>query len=229
MAIRIDEPSDVYQDTSGTGLPSGNFTFTCWAYMSVDRAALSCIWSLQDSVFSNWYVLGANSDRTVTIFTNGNNLSPATAAITVAGWYKFAFTLSGTTGTFYAATEAGSLTQVSSGTVTTHTPQQLYIGSTSSPDQWINGRVAAVKIWTAALTQPQCAAELDQFDPVIAANLLRYYKLKVAETTDYSGNGFSLAEGGTTPAVEADPPIPDVVASGPTARPGIRIGGRSQF
>lgn len=221
MAIRIAQFTDEYSDISGTGLPTGNFTLTFWAYMSVDRAALSGIIGLQDATFSQWYIVGANADSTITTFTNGNNLRPNYSQ-TVGTWNGYAFVVSGSTGTLYARTEAGSLTQVSSGTVTTSAPTQLYIGGTANSAQWFNGRIAAVKLWSTVLTQSQCATELTQFDPVITSNLLRYYKFHTAETTDYSGNGFTLAAGVTTPAVEADPSIPDVVTA-PSVVPWVPI------
>lgn len=214
MAVRFDEVSDRYEDPrTGAGVPSGDFTFTSWVYMSVDRAALSCFWSFQTLDFANWYILGVNADRTITFFTNGHNLNAAMSAMTVGVWYKFAVTLSGTTGTLYAADESSALAQVSSGTVTTHIPQQLYVGGSSSTDQWFNGRLAAVKMWTKALSQSECATELAQFDPVVTSNLLRYYKLKVADVNDYSGNGWTLLNPGTVPATEDDPPIPDTLAA----------------
>lgn len=219
MAVRIAAATDVYSDVSGLGLPTGDFTLTFWAYMSVDRAALAGIVSLQAAGFSNWYIVGAQADGTITVFTNGNNLSPSYAP-GVGAWNKYAFVKSGTAGTLYAGSEAGALNQVSSGTITTSTPVEIYIGGTSDSTQWFNGRLAAVKLWSTAFTQPQCAAEVAQFDPVIASNLLRYYKFHVAETTDYSGNGFTLT--GVTPATEADPSIPDVVAP-PSVVPWVPI------
>lgn len=210
MAIRLQVSSDAYQDNTGNGVPFGDHTIACWAYMSVDRASLTAIVEYQNNTFSNWYILGTNTDRTVALFTSGQNVT-STYALSVGTWYGLAYTVSGTTGTVYAKTDITAISQVGTGTVTTHIPQQFRIGCTSNTSHFWNGRIAAVKCWTTALSQTDIDNELNQFDPVVRSGLLRYNKLRVPDLNDYSGNGWILYTGGTSPTTEDDPPIPDTL------------------
>jgi hypothetical protein len=203
--------------TATTGLPSGDLTITCWAYQVTNRADYSCIWSMENgpTSASQYFQLitGATGDG-VGLYYTGSNLSAA-YTVTAGTWNQFAVTLSGTTATLYAAAAAGPLAQIATGTIPAVSKTNLFIGS-DSYGEWWNGRVAAFKAWNAALTLTQMQAEMLAYDAVVAAN--RVHKLQVPETTDYSGNGFTLS-GGSGATTEADPPI---TVSSPPRPPVIR-------
>lgn len=225
MAVRFNSSAPY---TATTGLPSGDLTVTCWAYQVTNRADYSSIWSMENGATSaSQYfqlITGATGDG-VGLYYTGSNLATV-YTVTAGNWYQFAVTLSGTTGTLYAATAGGSLAQIATGTIPAVSKTNLFIGS-DSYGEWWNGRVAAFKAWNSALTLPQMQAEMPSYDAIIAAN--RIHKLQVPETTDYSGHGFTLS-GGAGATTEGDPPIvsgalpprPAVVAPGAAA---MRAGG----
>jgi hypothetical protein len=205
VAILIASGADTYSAT--TGIPSGDFTVTCWAYVGTVKDPAGVI-TFDDGAFTQWYILATRPDWGLR--SNGLNLASGTTP-TAAVWWKLAFVLSGTTATLYGATELSTVAQMCTGTLTASTRTRLTIGGTPDTTQFWNGRIAAVKTWTAALTLSECTAELAQFSPVRTANLQRYHPFHVAETTDYSGNGFTLTAGTATTA--ADPSIPDTVTT----------------
>lgn len=213
MAVRFNSSAPY---TATTGLPSGDLTIVCWAYQVTNRADYSCIWSLENgpTSASQYFQLitGASGDG-VGLYYTGSNLATA-YTVTAGTWNQFAVTLSGTTGTLYAAAAAGTLAQIATGTIPAVSKTNLFIGS-DSYGEWWNGRVAAVKAWNSALTLTQMQAEMLSYTAVVTAN--RVHKLQVPETTDYSGNGFTLS-GGAGATTEADPPI---VVAGGAPRPPI--------
>src|SRR5690606_31777960 len=87
------------------------------------------------------------------------------------------------------------------------TANTLRIGQSPWGGEWLNGRMAAVKIWTAALSANEIQAERDYTSPLRTANLRAWYPFEVAETTDHSGNGETLS-GGSSPSTEPGPGIP---------------------
>src|SRR5690606_37514347 len=87
------------------------------------------------------------------------------------------------------------------------TANTLRIGQSPWGGEWLNGRMAAVKIWTAALSANEIQAERDYTSPLRTSDLRAWYPFEVAETTDHSGNGETLS-GGSSPSTEPGPGIP---------------------
>lgn len=211
MSVRFSSGTDWY--TATTGLPSSSvWTVTMWAKQVVagteqglfnmsanPPGSQNMLSSDGTTAFMGWWDFATYSGPALGVlqFTTGT-------------WYRIAFTVSGATANYYRATSSGSLTPVTATDWTPSSTALLRLGAGFTSLTW-NGEVAAVKLWNAALNATEVAAELTQFDPVRTSGLLRYHKLKVPETTDYSGNGNSLTAGATTPSTGADnPPIPDI-------------------
>lgn len=205
MSVRFDALTDAY--TATTGLPPGNtFTVTFWLYISVDRDTYTGTFRLQ----------APGAEVLIDTDTDGTTLKVWDAAnyaggfgpfgISVATWHKIGLTVNGASAVFYAAPAGSALTTASVSNFTPpNPPTNLSVGSDTG--EYLNGRIAAFKMWSAALTATEVAAELAHFDPVRTANLLRCHPFHVAETTDYSGNGNTLTAGSTAATTEADPPI----------------------
>src|SRR5690606_11748899 len=100
------------------------------------------------------------------------------------------------------------------------TANTLRIGQSPWGGEWLNGRMAAVKIWTAALSANEIQAERDYTSPLRTSDLRAWYPFEVAETTDHSGNGETLS-GGSSPSTEPGPgspfsPVEDAEATAET-------------
>lgn len=206
MAARFDASTDVYSAT--TGVPGGTaWTATCWAYITTDRNAFSGALSVMNSGNTDGVAIETATDGT-TWGAFDATTSVGTFAASVGAWSKLAVAVNGTSVTFYAAAAGNALT-AASGTLAGGgvTPGRFWVGDDSAGG-WLNGRVAAVKLWGATLTQAEIEHELGQYIPRRIANLVRWHPFVVAETTDYSGNGNSLTAGGTATTTEDGPPIP---------------------
>lgn len=217
MAVRFNAAGEGYVGASG--FPSDTYTITWWAYIAVDRNSYSTFISLTSA--DSYTQIGTDVDGVTPRVYNSavGNIEPTTQ-LSVGQWYAMAFVqdLSGGgsgPGTLYWGTDPTDLASHSS-TVGSHTITEFRIGhyKPTTSTEWLNGRIAAVKVWNAALTEPQLEAELQSYTPVVTADVLRVHKLQVPEPTDYSGNGFTLT-GGTGASTEADPPIPETPAVAP--------------
>jgi hypothetical protein len=215
MAVRFDGSDDDYSAT--TGLPTGNFTVTCWANPTTLRNP-GGIFTLADSTasYSAWYWFGLRPDWAVR--NHGANLASGVTP-TAGTWWRLGLVLSGTTATLYGAQAGDPLTQLCSGTVTTFTPGVLHIGGTPDATQFWDGRVAALKVWSSALSAAQIETELTQHLPVATTGLARFHPFVNAETVDYSGNGRTLTAGAGAVATETGPPL----AWGTTNQPRITL------
>jgi hypothetical protein len=204
VAVRFDAHNDRYSAT--TGLPAGQvWSATCWVYCSADRNLYSNAFALTDG--TNYISAGFGANGTIRYlgWEGGDlvaNAAPTNTA--VGGWSRLGVTCNGTTLTLYWADATGPLLSRSGTGIPGSVPTSLTIGSDQFAS-YLNGRVAAFKMWDATLTAAEIDAELGQYQPARTANLLRYHPFRTAETTDYSGNGRTLTAG--TATTEDGPPI----------------------
>jgi len=218
MSVRFDTASDrVSYTASNPPAPSTGFTLTAWAYLSADQNNNTTFARLHAAAGgSTVATLATSSDGTggPNYFTGGGSVTNATGFV-VGEWRKVAWSASGTTGKSYVATPAGS-TEVDSGTVATGTaPTGLTLGGRSAGDasEWLDGRLAYVRLWSAELLQAEIEAEWASTTPVRTSGLWADWPLSVhTDLTDHSGNGRNLVAGSTPTTTEDGPPI----ASGAT-------------
>lgn len=209
-AVAFDANADAYSST--VGLPSGTtWSATCWAYIDVDRNTYSGVLTLRGSPTGTIYVLTLPDGVTLGVWDDATyGSSPfAQNVLSVGAWHRIGIVVSGANITFYFGAATGSLT---SSSVTDASPPAvpsiLYLGRTQDSVSWWHGRLAAFKMWSAALTGTEIADELAQYDAVRTSNLLRAHRFINVETTDYSGNGNSLTNGGGSPSAASGPSIP---------------------
>lgn len=219
-SVLFDSATDYYFNT--TTPPSGNLTFACWAKITLDRNAQSTIFAIDGGDLACVLLLTDSTGTNTFIYHNGgfNPLSGLTGV--VGTWYKLAYVRNGTVGTFYFAA-AGSLLGNIVGTAAAFTPTEVSIGACrrTAAAQFFNGSVAAVKVWTAALTAAELEAEFTQYNPMRRTNLQRYYSFANGpQTNDESGNGFTLTAGaGALTTDTAGPPIPLAIIRKPMVVP----------
>jgi len=219
-ATLFDSATDYYFNT--TTPPSGNLTFTCCTKIAVDRDAASTPFAI-DGGDLNCVLLLTDATGTNTFIYHNGAFNPGTGfGATVGTWYKNAYVRNGTVGTFYFAA-AGSPMSNLVGTAAAFTPTEVSIGANrrTATTQFFNGSIAAVKLWTAALTAAEIDCEFNQYDPVRRTNLQRYYSFANGpQTNDESGGGFTLTAGaGALTTDTAGPPIPRTIVRKPMVVP----------
>ncbi len=211
MAVRFSSGTDEY--TATTGLPSSNvWTVTWWTQCVVDRNTYSCMLSV--GVGGAYVDVSTAVDgTTIGVYDTGTytNTPLGSTALTVGTWYRMALAVNGSTANFYRADAATGTLTVSTATgdfTATNPPAGLAIGdSVNSGNYPWSGRIAAWKMWGAALTQAEVETELAQYVPRRTANLIRFHPFLKTEATDYSGNANTLS-GGSGSTTEDGPPIP---------------------
>lgn len=203
MAVRFDASTDSYQATAN--LPTGTaYSAVCWAYISVDRNDFSGIFSL------NELLVTTDADgTTIKLWDTGSYSGGQFVgfAMTAGAWHRIGLVCNGANVSMYFGAADGALSvRTVSNFTTPSSPTQLIIGS-DFYNEWWNGRVAAFKLWGAALTAVEIEIELSQYQPMRTLNLNRDYPFWRAENVDYSGNAFNLSTA-TGAVTEDGPPIP---------------------
>jgi len=212
MAARI-SAAGTQEYTTSSGMPASNvWTCTWWTYQVEDRNTYSTLLSV-GSAGAYVDVSTASDGTTVGVYdpSNYSGTPLGATAFSLTTWYRLGLVVDGTTASFYrAAVSASSLTaSTASGDFTaSNPPTSLVIGdSVNAGDYPWSARVAAFKMWGAALTQGEVEAELSQYLPRRTGNLLRFHPFLRTEAVDYSGSGNTLS-GGTGSTTEDGPPIP---------------------
>ncbi|HEV2778820.1 MAG TPA: LamG domain-containing protein [Actinophytocola sp.] len=225
MAVRFDAASENY--TAATGLPSNVYTFAAWIRPAAVGATNRVVYWLTTSgdVFTGIQVR-SNASTDLQAYDSGsyafNGLGPLSASAGV--WYRVALVVNGANATFYRAAAGDVLGSASAANFTTPaTPTSFHLGDDPYDEYW-DGRLAAVKMWQAALTPAEVEVELGQYTPRRTADLLRWHPFITAEATDYSGNGHTLS-GGTGTTTEDGPPIPWGAAPIVLGKPAAAVAG----
>lgn len=213
MAARFDAATDVL--TASTGIPSGDLTVAFWFNMSADRNDFSALFSIAASASnpSTYFDLLFDADGT-SLRLWGSSSQSASVATTPGTWYRVAMTVTGTSGTIFAAAAGSALAQTGTASIGSMTRSNLFIGS-NGYGEWFNGRIAGVKVYSAVLPPEEAEAELGTYQPQRTANLLRWHPFLTAELVDYSGAGNTLTAGSTATTTEDGPPIRWGRARGP--------------
>jgi hypothetical protein len=214
-AVRFNAGTMKYsRSASGLG---ASFTITFWAKIAVDRNALSCFFC-QDNAASNYYMISTLADgTTLRRDTSGGGNVSSGVSMAVGTWFFvgcvndtsagpgtdiFGWKIAGGSWT----TAVTNANQAVSGPADANT---MYLGGDGfGTSDFLNGSLAAVKIWTVALTEAEIQAEAATYAPVKTANLWANYKFNAGpQTTDDSGNGRTLTQAGTPVLDSSGPPI----------------------
>ena len=211
MALRVSAENQAYTGSLGLG-SQANFTLCLWANISVDQNAFSSAITLDGGATTDSVGFQTTTDgvqqRIVYDDSNATNL----AIMTVGTWYFMAVSVSGTTGTAYMKTaSAATLTATTANPTTSgFTLNNIRMSTFTDAGQWMNGRIAHVKLWTAALTATEMFVEANNGRPFRYANLVGWWPLHNLGdfTVDYSGNGRSLTAGAGAATTEDGPGVP---------------------
>jgi hypothetical protein len=207
MALRFDATGDSLT-RSGNNPSITAFTIMCWAKISTDRNAYSCILCIGTTNDGNLYYLGTGSDGTTLLMYNPANDGPNGTNLTVGTWYHVALVCDGTSTGNLRAYLNGVLNSTHNG----HngpTNAMMRFGN-NFYTEFFNGCVAAVKVYSAALSADRILQERLYYTPVHTTNLQSWTPLMHptagSNGTDFSGSAFNFTVNGTL-TVEDGPPI----------------------
>ena len=187
--------------TRTTNLPSiTGYTMMCWAYTTTASAYQSAMcFGLNDP---NKYESGFSNGNFFFIYNTSSHTGSANSTST---WYHIAVVCSGSGANQLKLYKDGNTTaDITTDGNASITAGKFYIGNEFSGDQFL-GRIAAVKIWNAALSASEVAAERDFAYPVRTSNINGAYLLQADVLTDVSGQGNTLTRNGTGITTAADP------------------------
>ncbi|OUC99311.1 hypothetical protein [Streptosporangium minutum] len=208
MAVRFAADGQDYTRTLGLASTS-QYSFSLWVRLAADRNAFSAALTLNDGVsFGSEVFLETDADGTTMALYSGG--VKGARSLTVGTWYYFGVSVNGTNGTMVSRSLADT-----SFAVTTWTNggaamalNGLILGESRNGGEWLNGDLAAVKLWTGVtLTQAELEAEAGAYVPQRTAGLKAWYPLTQAETADHSGQGQTLSGGAGATTVDG-PNIP---------------------
>ncbi|HEX6969055.1 MAG TPA: choice-of-anchor Q domain-containing protein [Micromonosporaceae bacterium] len=213
MAVQFDATSSEFTGTAGVA--TAPLTILVWGYISSDLDDFQTFVAFDDGSDTNAILLQTNSDGTtfrpwVSASGSADAFIPTNGGMSVSKWYRLAFVLNADgTSKIYIGPEDGPLVsedmEWSNGVPTGLTT--IRIGNSVLNTEDLDGRVANVKVYSAALSAAEVEAEFGSWNAVRTDDLVQHYKFKTVSTTDDSGNGHTLS-GGTGVTQASDPPIP---------------------
>ncbi|MGC5009739.1 LamG-like jellyroll fold domain-containing protein [Streptosporangium sp. DT93] len=210
MAVRFSADSQDYTRALSLGAVT-QWSISCWVKISVDRNAYSTIWCLDGESGASYYLLQTDTDGvSLQVYTDAvSGINPTGGVLTAGTWYHIGVSVNGANGTAViraAGAAASTVTTWSTGDASTNIGT-LRLGESSFNGEWLNGAMAAFKMWTGAtLTRDELDQEGLFTAPRRTAGLRVWYPFSQAGTADASGLGNTLS-GGTGAATEDGPPI----------------------
>lgn len=204
MAVLFDATADMYSRTTGLP-PITTFSILGWAFLAVDRNATTVLFYFGTTGGTGHAVRTATDGTTLNLF-NGS-ATTAGAALSLSTWYHLALTVAGTGASQCIAYLNGVANITGAGNASV-TAQTLRLGNDVT-SQFLNGRLAAVKVYDVALGASDVQQEMTTFMPIRTANLNSWYPMIDSSTsgcgTDFSGQGRTLTVGGTLTIADGPP------------------------
>lgn len=208
MAVRFDADGENYTRVLALGSVTV-FSVSCWVRMAADRAATTVLWQIDNGSGVDFLRLNAWNGSALTYQTDGEWFALSGLTLVPGTWHYVGFTGQTSGQVTFVARNAD--THVFTGAepnigATTFTAATLRLGAGAGAGEWLNGSLAAVKVWTQALTPAELVEEAWSYQPRRTTNLRCWYPLLTPETVDYSGNAQTLS-GGSGAGLDDGPPI----------------------
>lgn len=215
MAIRFDASADRILRTSDLINYNSAYTWMAWVYLVSDLNDYGSIFGLntndntgQDN--EDW--LGLDLDgTTLQVYVNngGTHTSVNGTSLSTGTWYNITLVRESTSSIKAYLNGVLDITNTTSVTGRTAATRMESGAIYSTNEVRLNGRVAAIKAWSKALTQAQIQNEMYSVLPHDFNSVYGFYPTFPGATerlADYSGNGRNWTAGGTL-TDEDSPPI----------------------
>jgi hypothetical protein len=206
VSIRIDASGDYLRLTSN--LPSVTaFTQCCWYYHVSDRSNYAFFMGPENAGGTEWALLGFNNSNQLGLSSNTGN-SYESGTLTPGTWHFAALTGNTDNLRFYHWPQDGTLSYLSVNPASISAVADYCFGADNA-NEWVDGRLAGMKMWGAALSQSELELEMQTIRPARFANLYGWwpgFPGASERLLDYSGNGRDLTAGGIL-TDESSPPV----------------------
>jgi hypothetical protein len=211
-AVRFDASGDELVRTTNLP-PITSFTMMGWFKLASDSHAYQTMLGLTHATSSDAYLLMTccgNGAPQLSVWTGAQFVLGPNLALNT--WYHVALVVSGSGPGQVKAYLNGTLAFTADGNP--NVPSQRFSIGNDSHVEWMDGSAAAVKLYDAALTQSEIAAEMAVATPVRTTSLNAWYLLQSAATAavDTSGNGRTMTVAGSLTTDAAGPPVPSLTA-----------------
>jgi hypothetical protein len=209
MAWRIDASGDNLRRS--TSLPASTLVTICaWIKVVNDRNGnFRCPFILETSGTGSFVGVEWSSSNTFDVIA-GTIVSFGVTPTSATGWFFVAVTANGSGANAvhgYWAKPGDTSFNTATANGSSFTPAFLTFGN-DDVSEWMDGRIAAIKVWDAELTQTELWTEMWSQTPFRRTNLHLFAPgFKHAELNDMSGNGKTLTANGTL-TTEEGPPVP---------------------
>lgn len=201
MAIQFDAGGDYISRTAN--VPAQNtISISLWLYISVDRNARCVFIGVSDgAALANFVALDA--DGTTLALTRVGATDATGSNLSVGTWYHIGYTRnSSNVSTVYL----NGAQDMQNTTANAFTSAIMLLGSDSI--NYLNGRLAYIKVWDEALTQADIQAEMYSAWPRHTDNLNLWTPNLIGSTErlrDYSGKGRNWTSNGTLADADGPP------------------------
>jgi len=199
MAIRFDASGD----SLSRARLAGAKTVMAWAYIATDRNDYTVFFGLGSNE-----LIGTDSDGTTLLYYDGATERTG-SALSTGIWYHVAYTSNGDDiGNGFTVYLNGASSITSAVRAQTSAGTNMYLGN-DQYSEWLNGRLAHVKVWSAALTAAEILQEMHTIRPQRLANLHSWLPMIATgsdRTNEAGGAGNTWTANGTL-TDEAGPPV----------------------
>jgi hypothetical protein len=219
-SVRLNaSPDSVTMATQATDWDDGGATIMAWVYVVNARGVDTALVSIRGAGIA--YI---NTSGNLALYTGSSQYWTLNTPVTTGAWHHVALVRDGSVWRVYLDGVADVFaTQL---VEPTGDPQPRF--GNDNYDDWLDGRVAAGKIWLRTLNISQIQAETNSFAPVDTANIWSAIPMHVhTDLSDTSGQGNNATAVGIL-TTEADPPIGGTTTN-LTLQGKINISGKAAF
>lgn len=208
MAVRFDASGESFTRTLSLGTQT-SFSLTMWVKLSVNRAAQTVFWQIDDNGVSPYLTVQALDGTAISLESNSWANASLSHTLTVGTWCFLGVGVSndGTLNTAIGNANGTILDTTWARGAGTINANRLVLGTGGLASQYLNGCIAAVKVWSGVrLSKEELLQEARSYVPKRLADLRAWYPFLRTETVDYSGLAQTLS-GGTGTSTEDGPPV----------------------
>lgn len=169
-ALRLDSLDDSLQ--LATPAAASGVTFVAWVKLGVDRNDYTALFTVESAGAAQYNELVTDADgTTLAVYDHATGRLGTVGTLVVGTWHKVAIVItSGAWAAYFGTAGTPGVTQVTGTLSNVGTAAYNGVGG-SQAQEWLNGALARVRVWNAALSAAEVAAEFTSDAPVRTANL----------------------------------------------------------